>query len=170
MWQEPNLAPGGFRPATSGLEPVVIRHPMPYGDLAAQAVQRFAVMEDLDRQQCTIEEREEYEPHHRLGTVVYAGVDYQKILRQAELEADIILWDGGNNDTPFYASDLEIVVADPHRPGHELGYYPGEVNLRRGQVVVINKVDTAAPADVDVVRQNTLRSNPKATILQTACR
>ena len=152
-----------------GWKPVVIRHPMPYGDLAAQAVQRFAVMEDLDRQQCTIEEREEYEPHIRLGTVVYAGVDYQKILRQAELEADIILWDGGNNDTPFYASDLEIVVADPHRPGHELGYYPGEVNLRRGQVLIINKVDTAAPHDVQVVRENIRKNNPKATILETAC-
>ncbi|HEY1270455.1 MAG TPA: GTPase, partial [Terriglobales bacterium] len=140
-----------------GWKPVVIRHPMPYGDLAAQAVQRFASMEDLDRHQCTIEEREEYEPHLRLGTVVYAGVDYEKILRQAEKEADIILWDGGNNDTPFYASDLEIVVADPHRPGHELGYYPGEVNLRRGQVIVINKVDTAAAHDVEVVRENIRR-------------
>jgi predicted GTPase len=143
---------------------------MPYGDLAAQAVQRFASMEDLDRHQCTIEEREEYEPHLRLGTVVYAGVDYEKILRQAEKEADIILWDGGNNDTPFYASDLEIVVADPHRPGHELGYYPGEVNLRRGQVIVINKVDTAAAHDVEVVRENIRRNNPRATVLETACR
>ena len=153
-----------------GWKPVVIRHPMPYGDLAAQSVQRFAAMEDMDRQQCTIEEREEYEPHIRLGTVVYAGVDYEKILRQAEQEADIILWDGGNNDTPFYVSDLEIVVADPHRPGHELGYYPGEVNLRRGQVLVINKVDTAAPHDVEVVRENIRKSNPKAAILETACR
>jgi predicted GTPase len=153
-----------------GWKPVVIRHPMPYGDLAEQAVQRFAAMEDLDRNQCTIEEREEYEPHLRMGTVVYAGVDYEKILRQAETEADLILWDGGNNDTPFYKSDLEIVVADPHRPGHELSYYPGEVNLRRGQVIVINKVDTAAPADVETVRQNIRRSNPKAKILETACR
>lgn len=143
---------------------------MPYGDLAAQAVQRFASMDDLTRNQCTIEEREEYEPHIRLGTVVYAGVDYEKILRQAEQEADLILWDGGNNDTPFYASDLEIVVADPHRPGHELGYYPGEVNLRRAQVVVINKVDTAEPRNVEVVRENVRKSNPKATILETACR
>jgi len=126
-----------------GHKPVVIRHPMPYGDLAQQAVQRFATMEDLERHQCTIEEREEYEPHIQKGTVVYAGVDYEKILRQAEKEADVILWDGGNNDTPFYASDLEIVVVDPHRPGHELAYYPGEVNLRRADVVVINKVDTA---------------------------
>jgi predicted GTPase len=153
-----------------GWKPVVIRHPMPYGDLAAQAVQRFASLDDLTRHQCTIEEREEYEPHIRMGTVVYAGVDYEKILSQAEQEADLILWDGGNNDTPFYASDLEIVVADPHRPGHELGYYPGEVNLRRAQVVVINKVDTAAAHDVEVVRENIRKSNPKATILETACR
>lgn len=153
-----------------GWNPVVIRHPMPYGDLAAQAVQRFGSMEDLDRHQCTIEEREEYEPHILKGTVVYAGVDYEKILRQAEKEADIILWDGGNNDTPFYKSDLEIVVADPHRPGHELSYYPGEVNLRRAQIVVINKVDTAAAQDVAVVRQNILQSNPKANIVETACR
>jgi predicted GTPase len=153
-----------------GWKPVVIRHPMPYGDLAAQAVQRFATMEDLERHQCTIEEREEYEPHIRVGTVVYAGVDYEAILRQAEKEADIILWDGGNNDTPFYASDLEIVVADPHRPGHELNYYPGEVNLRRAQVVVINKVDTAAAHNIEVVRENIRKNNPKATVLETACR
>ena len=113
-----------------GWKPVAIRHPMPYGDLAIQAVQRFATYEDLDRHKCTIEEREEYEPHLREGRVVYAGVDYEQILRQAEKEADVILWDGGNNDTPFYKSDLEIVVADPHRPGHELTYYPGEVNVR----------------------------------------
>ena len=153
-----------------GRKPVVIRHPMPYGDLAAQAVQRFATMEDLDLQQCTIEEREEYEPHIRQGTVVYAGVDYEKILRQAETEADFILWDGGNNDTPFYASDLEIVVADPHRPGHELSYFPGEVNLRRAHVVVINKVDTAAQEDVETVRRNIRASNRKAAIVETACR
>jgi predicted GTPase len=153
-----------------GWKPVVIRHPMPYGDLAAQAVQRFASMEDLDLQQCTIEEREEYEPHIRQGTVVYAGVDYERILRQAEKEADIILWDGGNNDTPFYASDLEIVVADPHRPGHELSYFPGEVNLRRADVVVINKVDTAAQRDVETVRENIRASNSKATIVEAACR
>jgi len=153
-----------------GWRPVVIRHPMPYGDLAEQAVQRFATMEDLDLQRCTIEEREEYEPHIRQGTVVYAGVDYERILRQAEDEADIILWDGGNNDTPFYASDLEIVVADPHRAGHELSYFPGEVNLRRADVVVINKVDTAAQRDVETVRQNSLLNNPKATIVETACR
>jgi len=149
---------------------VVIRHPMPYGDLAIQAVQRFACLEDLERHQCTIEEREEYEPHIVNGTVVYAGVDYEAILRQAEKEADVILWDGGNNDTSFYASDLEIVVADPHRAGHELAYFPGEVNLRRAQVVIINKVDTAARADVDVVRQNVNRVNPKATVIEAACR
>ncbi len=153
-----------------GFKPVVIRHPMPYGDLAAQAVQRFASLEDLDLQQCTIEEREEYEPHIHQGTVVYAGVDYWQILRQAEKEADIILWDGGNNDTPFYVSDLEIVVADPHRPGHELSYFPGEVNLRRADVVVINKVDTATQQDVETVRHNIHISNPKARIVETACR
>lgn len=153
-----------------GWKPVVVRHPMPYGDLAAQAVQRFAVMSDLDVNQCTIEEREEYEPHLRQGTVVYAGVDYERILRQAEKEADLVIWDGGNNDTPFYASDLEIVVVDPHRPGHELAYFPGEVNLRRASVIVINKVDTASPADVLTVRKNVLASNPGATVVETACR
>jgi len=151
-------------------KPVVIRHPMPYGDLATQAVQRFATIEDLDFQQCTIEEREEYEPHIRQGTVVYAGVDYERILRRAEKEADVILWDGGNNDTPFYASDLEIVVADPHRPGHELAYFPGEVNLRRADVVVINKVDTAAERDIETVRQNIRIHNPRAVVVETACR
>lgn len=155
---------------TLGWKPVVIRHPMPYGDLAAQAVQRFATVADMERHQCTIEEREEYEPHISKGTVVYAGVDYEKILRQAEKEADVILWDGGNNDTSFYKSDLEIVVADPHRPGHELGYFPGEVNMRRAQIVVINKVDTAAPADVQTVRENVHQHNPTATIIDMACR
>jgi predicted GTPase len=154
----------------NGQKVVVVRHPMPYGDLAAQAVQRFAVMEDLDKHQCTIEEREEYEPHLREGTIVYAGVDYGRVLRQAEKEADIVLWDGGNNDTPFYESDLQIVVADPHRPGHELAYYPGEVNLRRADVVVINKVDTAAPQDVETVRKNVRANNPKARVVETACR
>jgi predicted GTPase len=154
----------------NGLTPVVIRHPMPYGDLAAEAVQRFATMEDLDVQECTIEEREEYEPHICQGTVVYAGVDYEAILRQAEKEADVILWDGGNNDTPFYVSDLEIVVADPHRAGHELTYFPGEVNLRRADVVLINKVDTASAIAVDTVRQNIRANNPKAKILEAASR
>jgi predicted GTPase len=153
-----------------GRRPVVIRHPMPYGDLAVQAVQRFATMEDLDVQKCTIEEREEYEPHINKGTVVYAGVDYKAILDQAEKEADVILWDGGNNDTSFYASDLEIVVVDPHRAGHELAYFPGEVNLRRADVIVINKVDTAAQRDVETVRQNIKLHNPKATVFEMACR
>jgi predicted GTPase len=153
-----------------GLSPVIVRHPMPYGDLAAQAVQRFATMADIDQQQCTIEEREEYEPHLSWGTVVYAGVDYEKILREAEKEAGVILWDGGNNDTPFYASDLEIVIADPHRAGHELSYFPGEVNLRRADVVVINKVDTASPRDIETVRQNVRNTNPKAKVIETACR
>jgi predicted GTPase len=153
-----------------GWKPVVVRHPMPYGDLAVQAVQRFAELDDLDKHLCTIEEREEYEPHLREGTIVYAGVDYGRILRQAEKEADIVLWDGGNNDTPFYASDLEIVVVDPHRPGHELAYYPGEVNLRRANVVVINKVDTAARHDVETVRNNVRVSNPKAVVVEMACR
>ena len=154
----------------AGWNPAVVRHPMPYGDLAAQAVQRFATFDDLARNQCTLEEREEYEPHLQEGTIVYAGVDYEKILRQAEKEADVILWDGGNNDTPFYASDLEIVVADPHRAGHELAYYPGEVNLRRADVVVINKVDTAELSDVEIVRQNVRRHNPQAIIVEMACR
>lgn len=153
-----------------GWKPVVVRHPMPYGDLAVQAVQRFANMDDLDKHLCTIEEREEYEPHLREGTIVYAGVDYGRILRQAEKEADIVIWDGGNNDTPFYASDLEIVVVDPHRPGHELAYYPGEVNLRRANVIVINKVDTAARQDIDTVRNNVRVSNPKAAVVEMACR
>jgi predicted GTPase len=152
-----------------GWTPVVIRHPMPYGDLAAQSVQRFASIADLEKGLCTIEEREEYEPHIEQGTVVYAGVDYERILRRAENEADIILWDGGNNDTPFYRSDLEIVVTDPHRPGHELGYFPGEVNLRRAQIVVINKVDTAPQAGIETVRRNVQEHNPKAAIVEMAC-
>ncbi len=153
-----------------GRKPVVIRHPMPYGDLAIQAVQRFATMEDLDRHLCTIEEREEYEPHIKQGTVVYAGVDYEKILDQAEKEADVILWDGGNNDTSFYASDLEIVVVDPLRPGHELAYYPGEVNLRRADVIVINKVNTAYQRDLETVRHNIKLHNPTAVVFEMACR
>jgi predicted GTPase len=152
-----------------GCKAVVVRHPMPYGDLNAERVQRFATLADLETGRCTIEEREEYEPHIRENTVVYAGVDYEAILRQAEQEAEIILWDGGNNDTPFFRSDLEIVVADPHRAGHELGYFPGEVNLRRAQVVVINKVDTAPPEGVQTVRANVLRHNPTATIIEAAC-
>jgi predicted GTPase len=153
-----------------GLKPVVIRHPMPYGELASQAVQRFTSFEDLDNNLCTIEEREEYEPHIEKGTVVYAGVDYERILRQAEKEADVILWDGGNNDTPFYSSNLEVVVTDPHRPGHELAYFPGEVNLRRADVVIINKVDTAAPQDVATVRQNIAKNNPNTRVVEMASR
>ncbi|HXZ29477.1 MAG TPA: GTPase, partial [Terriglobales bacterium] len=152
-----------------GWKPVVVRHPMPYGDLAAQAVQRFATLADLERQHCTIEECEEYEPHLQQGTVVYAGVDYERILRQAEQEADVILWDGGNNDTPFYRSDLELVVADPHRAGHELLYYPGEVNLRRADVVILNKVDTSAADAIETVRQNVKRNNPHAQVMEAAC-
>jgi predicted GTPase len=153
----------------SGWTPVVIRHPMPYGDLAEQSVQRFGTMADLDKGLCTIEEREEYEPHIEQGTVVYAGVDYERIVRRAEAESDIILWDGGNNDTPFYYSNLEIVVTDPHRAGHEMGYFPGEVNLRRAQVVVINKVDTAPREGIETIRANVQKHNPKAAIVEMAC-
>src|SRR5436309_10592921 len=131
--------------AARGKRVVAIRHPMPYGDLVRQRVQRFATFEDLDTQECTIEEREEYEPHIKRGTIVYAGVDYGAILERAQEEADVIVWDGGNNDLPFYRPDLEIVVADPHRAGHEMTYHPGETNLRRAQVIVINKVDSAPP-------------------------
>jgi len=151
-----------------GKKVVVVRHPMPYGDLAAQAVQRFATYEDMDRHQCTIEEREEYEPHIDRGVIVYAGVDYEPILRQAEQEADIVVWDGGNNDLSFYQSDLYIVVADPHRPGHELRYHPGEANLRAADVVVINKIDTADLAGVAEVRRNIAAVNPRATVVDAA--
>lgn len=147
---------------------VVVRHPMPYGDLASQAVERFATYEDLDRYKTTIEEREEFEPHIEKGTVVYAGVDYERILRQAEKEAEVILWDGGNNDTPFFKPELYIVIADPHRPGHELTYYPGETNVRMADVVVINKVDTATPDNVRVVKENVRRLNPDAVIIEAA--
>jgi predicted GTPase len=151
-----------------GFRVAAIRHPMPYGDLVAQAVQRFAEYEDLDIQDCTIEEREEYEPHLENGIVVYAGVDYERILRQAEEEVDIILWDGGNNDLPFYVTDLHIVVADPHRPGHELTYHPGEANARAADVIVINKIDTALPEDVITVRQNLYSINPDAIVIEAA--
>lgn len=147
---------------------VVVRHPMPYGDLKAQAVQRFANFEDLDRYACSIEEREEYEPHLAQGAVVYAGVDYEAILREAEREADVILWDGGNNDLPFFKSDLWIVVVDPHRPGHELSFHPGEANVRAADVVIINKVDTAAKEDTETVRQNVAILNPQAEIIEAA--
>jgi predicted GTPase len=151
-----------------GFRVVVVRHPMPYGDLVKQVCQRFASREDLDKYECTIEEREEYEPHINNGVIVYAGVDYARILREAEKEADIIVWDGGNNDIPFYKPDLHIVVADPHRPGHEVAYHPGETNLRMADIVVINKVDTADPANVATVRKNVKSLNPKAIIIEAA--
>lgn len=152
----------------AGKKVVAIRHPMPYGDLAKQAVQRFETLEDLARHECTIEEMEEYEPHIVNGVIVYAGVDYHRILEQAQSEADIILWDGGNNDTPFYKPDLFIVVADPHRAGHELTYYPGETNLRMADVVVINKETTADYDDIEEVRGNIKLTNPGAMIIDAS--
>ncbi len=151
-----------------GKKLVVVRHPMPYGDLVRQACQRFATYEDLDKHDCTIEEREEYEPHLDRGSIVYAGVDYEQILRQAEQEADVILWDGGNNDLPFYKPDLHIVVTDPLRAGHELRYHPGEANLRLADVVIINKIESAGPEKVAEVRQNIVSLNPSATIIEAA--
>jgi len=151
-----------------GFKVVVIRHPMPYGDLTKQVCQRFASYEDLDKYDCTIEEREEYEPHIDNGIIVYAGVDYEKILREAEKEADIIIWDGGNNDIPFYKSDMHIVVTDSHRPGHEMTYHPGETNLRMADVIIINKVDTADPTNVATVRKNAKTVNPDAMIIEAA--
>jgi predicted GTPase len=151
-----------------GYRIAAIRHPMPYGDLAAQAVQRFAKLEDMDEHKCTIEEREEYEPHIVNDIIVYAGVDYEAILRQAEEEVDIVIWDGGNNDTPFYVPDLHIVVADPHRPGHERAYHPGEANARMADVFVINKVDTAPPENVNIVRDNLHELSPNAIIIEGA--
>lgn len=147
---------------------VAVRHPMPYGNIADQAVQRFASYSDLENQKCTIEEREEYEPYIDMGAVIYAGVDYSEILKKVEEEADIIVWDGGNNDLPFFVSDFHIVVADPHRPGHELRYHPGETNLRRADVVVINKVDTADHQNVVKVQKNIRLVNPKAIIIKAA--
>ena len=152
----------------AGLKVVAIRHPMPYGDLAKQAVQRFATYEDLDIHECTIEEREEYEPHIDRGVIVYAGVDYGRILEEAEKEADVILWDGGNNDFSFYKPDLTITLVDPHRAGHEVLYHPGETNVRLADVVIINKVDTAKPEDVETVRKNVQRVNPRAQIIDAA--
>ena len=152
----------------AGKKVVAIRHPMPYGDLVKQAVQRYETLEDLTRHDCTIEEMEEYEPHIVSGVVVYAGVDYHQILEEAQREADVILWDGGNNDTPFYKPDLHIVVADPHRPGHELTYYPGETNLKMADVVIINKETTADYADTEMVRSNIKKVNPRAVIIDAA--
>ena len=149
-----------------GRRVVVIRHPMPYGDLIKQKVQRFATYEDMIKHECTIEEMEEYEPHISNGILVYAGVDYGAILEEAEKEADIVLWDGGNNDIPFYRANVEIVVADPHRPGHELAYYPGETNFRRADVIIINKMDTAIEEKVDQVLDNIRLFNPEATVIR----
>ena len=149
-----------------GQRVVAIRHPMPYGDLAKQACQRFETYEDLDRHQCTIEEREEYEPHIDNGFVVYAGVDYERIVREAEKEADVILWDGGNNDTPFYKPDLHITLVDPHRAGHELSYYPGETNLRISHLLIVNKVDTADPEKVEQVFETCRMANPDAAVIK----
>ena len=151
-----------------GRRVVVVRHPMPYGDLVKQRLQRFASFEDLDHHDCTIEEREEYEPHLAEGAVVYAGVDYEDILRRAEAECDVLLWDGGNNDLPFYRPTVEIVVADPHRAGHELRYHPGEANLLRAQVIVINKMDSASQEGIRTLRQNIAASNPKAMVIEAS--
>ncbi|MGH7909724.1 MAG: GTP-binding protein, partial [Thermodesulfobacteriota bacterium] len=146
----------------------VVRHPMPYGDLSRQAVQRFASDADLDLHECSIEEREEYEPHLALGAIVYAGIDYRAVLSAAESEVDIIVWDGGNNDLPFFRSDLHIVVVDPLRAGHELRYHPGEANVRSANLLIINKIDTAEPADVEAVRRNLQILNPLARVIEAA--
>ncbi len=153
-----------------GLKVVSIRHPMPYGDLVKQKVQRFAELADLKKHKCTIEEMEEYEPHIQMGSVIYAGVDYEAIVREAEKEADVIIWDGGNNDIPFYCSDqqVRIVVVDPHRPGDELSYYPGETNVHMADVVVINKIDSADLDDINEVRANVRSINPTAQIIEAA--
>jgi predicted GTPase len=151
-----------------GYKVAAIRHPMPYGNLVAQEVQRYASYDDLDEFKCTIEEREEYEPHIDNGVIIYAGVDYEKIIRKAEAEADIVLWDGGNNDFPFYIPDLQIVVADPHRPGHESTYYPGETNVRMANVFVINKVDTADAENVIKLRESLRKLNPSAIQIEAA--
>src|ERR671924_1286299 len=152
----------------SGKQVAVVRHPMPYGDLAAQALQRFAEYGDLDRNDCTIEEREEYEPHLAEGHLVFAGVDYERILRAAEAEADVVLWDGGNNDTPFFAPDLHVVVLDPHRPGHELRYHPGETNLRMADVCLVNKIDSAPQEGIEAVLDSIRLHNPGATVVTAA--
>ncbi|MBI3755142.1 MAG: GTPase, partial [Deltaproteobacteria bacterium] len=151
-----------------GKKPVAIRHPMPYGDFIKQRVQRFAAQADLAKCDCTIEEREEFEPLVNAGITVYAGVDYADVLKEAEKEADVIVWDGGNNDLPFIKPDLEIVILDPHRPGHELLYYPGEANFRRADVLIINKMDTAKSQAVDVIMKNIKQANPEATVIYTA--
>ena len=150
----------------AGKKVVAVRHPMPYGDLIKQKVQRFGTYEDLKKHECTIEEIEEYEPHVARGGVIYAGVDYEAILREAEKEAEIVLWDGGNNDTSFYKADLTFTVADPHRPGHEMTYYPGNTSLRMADVVVINKIDSADPENVQKVKKNIKEVNPNAKIIE----
>jgi len=152
--------------AAAGKKVAVIRHPMPYGDIVRQTAQRFASYDDLDAADCTIEEREEYEPLLARGRVVFAGVDYEKILRMAEAEADVVVWDGGNNDTPFYVPDLHVVVADPLRPGHELQYYPGETNFRMADVILINKMDSATAEDIDIVKANAAAVNPSAVVVE----
>jgi predicted GTPase len=157
---------GLFRQA--GLRVAVVRHPMPYGDLARQTVQRFATLDDLARQDCTIEEREEYEPHVAAGDLVFAGVDYGRVLRLAESESDVIVWDGGNNDTPFFVPDLEIVLVDPHRAGHERTYFPGEVNLLRAHVIVLTKLDTASVEQIQAVRRSVHELNPGAVVIESA--
>jgi len=151
-----------------GMRVVAVRHPMPYGDLSRQAVQRFETYADLDRNKCTIEEREEYEPHLDRGTIVYAGIDYAEILRQAEREADVVVWDGGNNDLSFFKPDLQIVVADPHRPGHERTYHPGETNIHLADVVVINKETTTDYENVEAVRRSVEELNPRAVVVDAA--
>lgn len=151
-----------------GKKVVSVRHPMPYGDLVKQKVQRFGSLEDLEKHNCTIEEIEEYEPHIAMGGVIYSGVDYEAILREAEKEADVIIWDGGNNDIPFYKSDLIFTVVDPHRPGHELSYYPGNTSLRLADVAIINKVTSAKPENIQKVKENILSVNPKAQIIEAA--
>lgn len=151
-----------------GKKVVAVRHPMPYGDLTKQVCQRFATYADLDRYECTIEEREEYEPHLDRDVVVYAGIDYEKILREAEKEADVVVWDGGNNDIPFFTPDIHIAVVDPHRPGHELTYHPGETNLRMAGVIIINKMETASPEGIDIVRKSIEKANPEAMIIEAA--
>ncbi len=151
-----------------GKTTVAIRHPMPYGDLTRQRVQRFASIEDMDAADCTIEEREEYEPHIKNGVIVYAGVDYGAILEQAEREADVIVWDGGNNDTPFYQPDLWITVTDPHRAGHELDYFPGDVNFKRADLLLINKIDSAEPEGIAALEATARKLNPDATIVRAA--
>ncbi len=153
---------------SAGKKVVAVRHPMPYGDLVKQKVQRFASFEDLDKYECTIEEREEYEPHVARGGVIYAGVDYEAILREAEKEADIILWDGGNNDMSFYQSDLTFTVVDPHRPGHEMRYYPGNTSLRLADVAIINKIDSASPEGIEEVKKNIHAVNPSALVIDAA--